>query len=125
MKQILFLFLLTSQIANAQIKLDRVQVTSDTTLTLQDTVYWEFSQVNVPRGDKEVTLYQADLIVIRGGQITIPKTIGPLFIKDYLQALRDERDQNTNEALIVRQSLDRINERRIKIVEQISLITKR
>ena len=114
-----------SQIATAQIKLDRVQVTSDTTLTLQDTVYWEFSQVNVPRGNKEVTLYQADLVVIRGGQITIPKTIGPYFIKDYLQALRDERDANANEALIVRQALDRIIERRIKIVEQISLITKR
>ena len=125
MKQILFLFLLTSQIATAQIKLDRVQITSDTTVTLQDTTYWEFSEVNVPRGDKEVTLYQADLIVIRGGQITIPKTIGPYFIKDYLQALRDERDQNANEALIVRRSLDRINERRIKIVEQINLITKR
>ena len=125
MKQILFLFLLTSQIATAQIKLDRVQITSDTTLTVKDTIYWEFSQVNVPRGDKEVTLYQADLIMIRGGQITIPKTIGPYFVKDYLQGLRDERDQNTNEALIVRQSLDRINERRIKIVEQINLITKR
>jgi hypothetical protein len=125
MKQIIFLFLLFSLNASAQIKLDRVQVTSDTTLTLQDTVYWDFSQVNVPRGDREVTLYQADLIVIKGGQITIPKTIGPYFIKDYLQALRDERDQNSNEAIIVRQSLDRINERRIKIVEQINLITKR
>jgi hypothetical protein len=118
----LFLFLLLPVLGQAQIKMDRVQLTSDSTVVLQDTIYWEFFQAVKPSGD---TLYQADLIVIRGGQITIPKSIGPAPKKPYLQGLRDERDSNTNESAIVRQSLDRINERRLSIVAEINNVTKR
>jgi hypothetical protein len=120
----LFLFLLLPVLGQAQIKMNRVQFTSDSTVVLQDTTYWEFSQDSGMFMGKFVPLYQADLIVIRGGQISIPKSIGPSPKGLYLQGLRDERDSNTNEAVIVRQALDRINERRIKIAAEITKVAK-
>jgi hypothetical protein len=96
MKYTLFLLFIPF-LAQAQIDLSRVTLTSDSTLTVRDTSFWQLHEADIQVGNRTITLYQADLIQIQGGQKRIPKTIGPMMRRDFIEAIRSERDRYNQE----------------------------
>lgn len=123
MKQIIFIFLLlVSLSANAQIDVTKISLTTDTTLTSIDTVYWNFATVEVPRGQKTIQLYQADLITWRGAGRTVQLSSGVLIRRDYANYLRDQRDRVANERLALLAAIKQLAEQQAALsAELISL----
>jgi hypothetical protein len=106
------LLLLLPIFASAQIDISRVTMTSDSTLTVRDTSYWTLYTAQVQVNTRQVRLFQADLIQISGGRKAIPKTIGPLPLRDFREACRAERDQLNAELQTIQAALQRIAARR-------------
>lgn len=123
MKQIIFIFLLlVSLSANAQIDVTKISLTTDTTLTSIDTVYWNFATVEVPRGQKTIQLYQADLITWRGAGRTVQLSSGVLIRRDYANYLRDQRVRVANERLALLAAIKQLAEQQAALsAELISL----
>ena len=123
MKQILFLFLLLCSLnASAQIDVTKISLTTDTTLTSIDTVYWNFAKVEVPRGQKNIPLYQADLVTWRGGNRTVNLSSGVLVRRDYAEYLRQQRERVANERFALLAAVKQLAEQQAALsAELISL----
>jgi hypothetical protein len=106
------LLLLIPVLTSAQIDISRVTMTSDSTLTVRDTSYWTLHTAQVQVNTRQVRLFQADLIQISGGRKAIPKTIGPLPLREFREACRAERDQLNAELQTIQAALHRIAARR-------------
>lgn len=126
MKQIIFLFVfLWSLNATAQIDVNRFTLTSDTTIASIDTVYWNFSKVEVPRNLKPISLYQADLVTYRGGARTVNLTSGILTVKDYALYLRDQRDRLNNELITLQKAALGLQAQRAAIIAELISLQNR
>ena len=127
MKNII-IFLLLSFSAQAQrIDLEKISFDSDSTFTIPDTTYWEFTTIEFPRGQKTLKLYQADLIVWRGGVKNVNTSIGPEFWaykpeenkQGYADKLRAERDNINRQINTLREAIDGLTIQRDAILNEI------
>ena len=127
MKQIIFLFLfLTSLNATAQeieadkptIDLSRLKIVTDTTFTIADTTYWQFT-TTVVNTTKPYTFHIADLVTWRGGQRTLNMTSGVMIRRDYLPYLRDQRDRLNREINTLRAAIDELQIQRAAIIQEL------
>jgi len=103
------LFLLIPFLGYSQIDVTKLSLTSDTTLSYVDTSMWVFYEVQMPIFEKQIRLFQADLVIYKSGMKHIPKSIGPLPLREYREALNWERDARIAEKKILLKELDRIN----------------
>lgn len=117
--------LLIATAAQAQIDLNDVKLTSDSTFaTKKDTAYWKFETATAvftrPNGEtRNVQVFEAKLIFWQGGKRTVPISSGVLFKKEYLAFLDQYRDQHNNEINIVVDALNGIRDRRDALVSEI------
>lgn len=117
--------LLIATAAQAQIDLNDVKLTSDSTFAAKkDTAYWKFETATAtftrPNGTKkDVPVFEAKLIVWQGGKRTVPISSGVLFKREYIEFLGQYRDQHNNEINIVVDALNGIRDRRNALVNEI------
>jgi hypothetical protein len=114
--------LLLPLFASAQIDLTRISLTNDSTVSVRDTVYWQFDEATVTHGGKQVKLYQASLIVWQGGNRIVPITSGVRARREYLEFLRGQREQHAAEIATLTTALNGLRDRRTALVNEINRV---
>lgn len=126
MKQILFLFLLLASLnATAQIDINRFTLTTDTTISSVDTVYWNFAMIEYQRGQKTIPLYQADLVTWRSGNRTVQLSSGVLIRRDYAEYLRQQRDRLAAERLTLLAAVKQLADQQAAISQELISLQNR
>ena len=102
------LFLLIPFLGYSQIDVTKLSLTSDTTLSYVDTSMWIFYEVQMPRFEKQIRLFQADLVTWRNGQRLVTRSTGSKMWKEFAEEARAEIDSRNAEIKIIQKKLNEV-----------------